>query len=119
MTDDPAAGQPRHALLPVAAMVTQEPHVEGWEAAYRQYEQVSALATTSPVDEGATEWLMLLASWEVAVTWREIAAAMALPQWLAVAVEAAAQVFESQSDEWEAEMIKKAGDDGAGNHRAG
>ena len=83
--------------------------VRQWEAAYREYGTVSELAAQSTVVTSETAESMAIASAEVASAWRSIAASRSLPWWALAAVDAAAEAFETQADEWEARAAEEEG----------
>lgn len=81
--------------------------VRQWEAAYREYGNVSELAARSAVVSSETAQSMAAASGAVAVAWRQIGTVRALPWWAVAAVDAAAEAFETQGDEWDARSAEE------------
>lgn len=83
-------------------VMASEKSVRVWETVYRRYGQVWELTARAPKGDLAAAREMATASRAVAAAWRQIAAAIALPWWILVAVETAAAAFEAQAREYQA-----------------
>ena len=73
--------------------------VARWEAAYRQYADLTRTAGREPAEPASSEALASV-SWEVAAAWRDIATSSPLPWWALAALRAAAEAFERQARRW-------------------
>jgi hypothetical protein len=80
-----------------------------WQAAYRAYGQASENVSQSDPGDPDAARLMAAASWEVSVSWRQIAATPGLPWWALASVRAAEQAFEVQARDWNARVDANSG----------
>lgn len=106
-------GRPLLGLLGRGAVMVSDQLVQRWELAYRRYGDVSesvAFAVAGDRDVAAS---MATASWDVAVSWRNLAAEGGIPWWALAAVGAAAQSFEFQARDWNARASHEGSASGA------
>jgi hypothetical protein len=76
--------------------------VRRWETAYAEYGRASEMVNNSVPGDRAVARHMALASENVAVAWRQMAAEPDMPWWSVAALSAAAQAFEYQARDWTA-----------------
>jgi hypothetical protein len=74
-----------------------------WEAAYRRYGEASKVAASAISGDPNATHHMVSASREMAVAWRALEAVPDLPWWVLAAVSHAAQAFEFQAQDWNAQ----------------
>lgn len=92
-----------HAPAERAGVVMMsEALVQRWEASYTEYGRASEMVNNSVPGDQAVAQHMALASGNVALVWRQMAAEPDIAWWLVAALSAAAQAFEFQARDWTA-----------------
>jgi hypothetical protein len=76
--------------------------VRRWETAYAEYGRASEMVSNSVPGDRVVARHMALASGNVALVWRQMAAEPDMPWWSVAALSAAAQAFEYQARDWTA-----------------
>jgi hypothetical protein len=83
-------------------VMMSEALIQRWEASYTEYGQASEKVNNSEPGDRAVARQMALASGNVALVWRQMAAEPDIAWWLVAALSAAAQAFEFQARDWTA-----------------
>lgn len=98
-------------------VMVSEALVRRWEAVYTEYGRASEMVNKAEPGDRAAARQMALASGNVALSWRHMAAESNVPWWLVAALSAAAQAFEFQARDWTARATYDA-QSSAGGSRA-